>query len=56
MKGEILVGKYCKLNYKNGFGLTGVVLETGNSGLIFETKQKVSFISWDEIKCVTVEE
>lgn len=49
-KKDLFLNKFCKLEKKNGFVLSGNVLEVTDSGIIFQTNQKTSYIGWDEIR------
>jgi len=51
MKGDkSLLNKYCTLEFRNGFLLDGLVVDINEFGIVFETSQKTSFISWYNIK------
>jgi len=43
------LGKCCKIQFKNGFVLIGTVIEINNEGFFFQTPQKTSFISYENI-------
>jgi len=49
-KNSILVNKNSILVKKDGFILHGVVRDINNAGVFFETNQKTSFISFDNIR------
>ena len=49
-KKELFFNKKCKLEKKSGFFLIGIVKDIDEIGIIFETVQSTSFVSWDEIK------
>jgi hypothetical protein len=53
MKTEILKGEKYKLEFDSGFILTGIVVDSSEHGIIFETHQKTSFINWCKIKQLT---
>jgi hypothetical protein len=48
-KKELFLNKYCKLEKKSGFVLNGRVIDVTDFGIIFQTLQATSFISWNEI-------
>jgi len=48
-KKTLFLNKFCKLEKRNGFVLDGTVLDVDDNGIIFKTRQKTSFIGWDEI-------
>lgn len=49
-KEELFLNKKCKVTYLNGFVIEGIVIEADDKGIIFETTQKTSFISWHSIR------
>lgn len=49
-KAKLFLNKKCKLEKKSGFFLIGKVKDIDNLGIIFETAQSTSFVSWTEIK------
>jgi len=55
-RNEFLTGKYCKLVFNTGFVLSGLVVEAEDDGIIFSTDQKTSYIRWDSIRELVVEE
>lgn len=53
MKNNNFLNKECKLTMLNGFMLNGIILEWKEYGVIFQTKQKTSFISFANIREIT---
>jgi len=49
----VFLDKKCKLVQNNNFVLSGIVTEIDNYGILFETKQKTSFIAWTNIQEIT---
>ena len=49
-KRELFLNKKCKLEKKNHFFLIGIVLDIDERGVVFQTTQATSYISWDDIK------
>ena len=49
----ILLDKNCRLVQTNGFMLDGVVTDLDPYGVMFQTKQKTSFIAWANIREIT---
>lgn len=52
MKMNLFIGKHVTLTLKTGFVINGKILESDEHGIVFETPQKVSWISYDAIKSV----
>ena len=50
---QILLDKECKLVQNNNFVLDGIVVDIDNFGIMFQTKQKTSFIAWTNIREIT---
>ena len=50
---QILLDKECKLVQTNNFVLRGIVTDLDNYGVMFQTKQKTSFIAWANIREIT---
>ena len=46
---EVFLNKHCRLTKHGGFVLEGYVLEVMDSGVIFKTDKKTSFIGFSEI-------
>jgi len=53
---ELFLKKNCKLEKSNHFFLYGFVDDINKDGLIFRTSQKTSFISWNDILQLIVED
>jgi len=53
-KEEIFLNKRCSVTYHNGFVLKGTVTDADDDGIIFQTTQKTSFISWKTIKDIQI--
>lgn len=49
-KRELFLNKFCKLVKANDYCLFGTVVDIDDHGVMFQTKQRTSFISWTEIK------
>lgn len=47
---DFFLNKKCKLEKENHFFLYGIVLDIDDKGVVFQTSQTTSYISWDEIK------
>jgi len=48
------LNKVCKVTYLSGFVLNGRVTDIDDAGIIFETQQETSFISWNAIRDIRV--
>ena len=53
MKTEI-VGHLCEVSWKTNFVLKGYVVDADDRGFTFKTKQKTTWISFDQISDITV--
>jgi len=49
---ETLINKECVLTLLDDFVLYGKIISLNDAGIFFNTKQKTSFISYQEIKRV----
>ena len=49
-KKEIFLGKKCQVTYNTGFVLKGIIKDIDEAGIVLETEQKTSFISWNSIR------
>jgi len=54
MKRDFLINKQGKLTYQSGFILDGIVRSADESGVLFETAQSTSFISWISIRDIKI--
>jgi len=52
---EVFLNKHCELVMKDGFVLHGVVIEVTESGVIFQTDSKTSFIGFCDISLLKPE-
>lgn len=55
MENDNFLNKECKLVMLNNFILHGKVIEWQEHGIIFQTKQKISFIAFNNIREITPE-
>jgi len=46
---DLFLNKYCKLTKRGGFVLEGTVIDVLDTGVIFKTEKKTSFIGFSEI-------
>ena len=49
----VFLDKKCKLVQTDNFVLSGVVTDIDEYGIVFQTKQKTSFIAWSRIQEIT---
>ena len=49
----VFLDKKCKLVQIDNFVLSGIVTDIDNYGIMFQTKQKTSFIAWANIREIT---
>ena len=52
MLNKAFLNKKCKVSYLSGFVLEGYIRDADEVGIILETSQKTSFISWQTIRDV----
>jgi len=53
---DVFLNKRCKLTLKGKFVLNGTVLEVMDTGVIFQTDNKTSFIGFCDIEMLKPEE
>lgn len=51
-KKELVLNKKNRITYLNGFVIEGIVINADDDGVILQTNQKTSFISWQAIKTI----
>jgi len=51
-KKELVLNKKNRITYHNGFVIEGIVIDADDDGVILQTDQKTSFISWQAIKTI----
>ena len=53
---DFFLNKYCCLTKKDGFVLHGTVIEVMDTGVVFQTENKTSFIGFCDISMLKPEE
>ena len=56
MKPEDFLNKNCKLVFTTGFVIEGTVVDINKAGITLETSQKTSFINWQVIRDLSINE
>jgi len=49
---SLVLGKHCKVDFKDNFVLEGEVLDVDDYGFVLETTQRTSYIAWTAIKTI----